>query len=614
MSLDSSEYDSGLDKSKKKASSFGDKVKTAFKVGGAAIAAVTTATAALTTEMVKGASEVAAYGDNIDKMGQKMGLSATAYQEWDAVMQHSGTSIESLQAGMKTLANAVESGNDAFNRLGISQKEIASMNNEELFSATITALQNVENETERTYLAGQLLGRGATELGALLNTSAEETQAMKDRMHELGGVMSGDAVKASAKYRDSLQDMQTALGGVKRGIVSGFLPSITDVMDGLTELFSGGDGIGKISEGIDGVVHGISEATQRILEVGSRIVLSFGEAITANLPVLFDAGVNAILIIVAGIVEQLPTIVNAGLDVILSLANGLAENIPELIPTIIDVVTQIVDTLTNPDTLSALIEASLAIILALASGLIDALPDLIEKVPEIIDNIVIAIMDNFPKIVEAGIKLVYKLIEGIVKTVPTLALQVPRLVLTVVDGIVHNLKSVLEAGKRIVDTVKDGFLQKVNEAKQWGADLIKNFIGGITQKVKDLKNTVSGAAQAVKDFLGFSEPKLGPLSNFHTYAPDMMELFAEGIKANTKKVTDQIEKSFDFGEKTVGFGESAIGASIETAINTISGSSASPINFTVTLNLPDGTKFASYYLPSFIDAARANGTPILNPS
>ena len=198
---------------------------------------------------------------------------------------------------------------------------------------------------------------------------------------------------------------------------------------------------------------------------------------------------------------------------------------------------------------------------------------------------------------------------------PVLAhLQVPRLVLTVVDGIVHNLKSVLEAGKRIVDTVKDGFLQKVNEAKQWGADLIKNFIGGITQKVKDLKNTVSGAAQAVKDFLGFSEPKLGPLSNFHTYAPDMMELFAEGIKANTKKVTDQIEKSFDFGEKTVGFGESAIGASIETAINTISGSSASPINFTVTLNLPDGTKFASYYLPSFIDAARANGTPILNPS
>lgn len=181
----------------------------------------------------------AAYGDEIDKMSQKMGISAEAYQEWDAVMEHSGTSMSALQSGMKTLANAVESGNSAFQRLGITQEEIASMNQEQLFSRTISALQDVKDTTERTYLAGQLLGRGATELGALLNTSAEDTQAMKDRLHELGGVMTDEGVKASAQFEDNMQDLKTALSGLGRDIVTDALPAVNDMVTGLTNLVVG---------------------------------------------------------------------------------------------------------------------------------------------------------------------------------------------------------------------------------------------------------------------------------------------------------------------------------------------------------------------------------------
>ena len=47
-------------------------------------------------------SNVAAYGDNIDKMSQKMGMSAEAYQEWDAVMQHSGTSMEAMKSSISS--------------------------------------------------------------------------------------------------------------------------------------------------------------------------------------------------------------------------------------------------------------------------------------------------------------------------------------------------------------------------------------------------------------------------------------------------------------------------------------------------------------------------------
>lgn len=80
------------------------------------------------------------------------------------------------------------------------------------------------------------------------------------------------------------------------------------------------------------------------------------------------------------------------------------------------------------------------------------------------------------------------------------------------------------------------------KALQWGKDLIDSFITGIKEKVSHLVDTVKGVAQSVADFLGFSEPEKGPLSNFHTYAPDMMQLFASGIKDNLWRITDQMER------------------------------------------------------------------------
>lgn len=93
-----------------------------------------------------------------------------------------------------------------------------------------------------------------------------------------------------------------------------------------------------------------------------------------------------------------------------------------------------------------------------------------------------------------------------------------------VTGAIENLKSL--PGK----------------ALQWGKDLIDSFITGIKEKLSHLVDTVKGVAQSVADFLGFSEPEKGPLSNFHTYAPDMMQLFASGIKDNLWRITDQMER------------------------------------------------------------------------
>lgn len=108
-------------------------------------------------EAIKGAfdvlNEFASAGDAIDKTSQKIGISTKAYQEWDAVLKHSGTDISVMKTAMRTLSNAAVDGSDAFEKLGISQEEAASMSQEDLFARVIEGLQNMEAGSERAALA-----------------------------------------------------------------------------------------------------------------------------------------------------------------------------------------------------------------------------------------------------------------------------------------------------------------------------------------------------------------------------------------------------------------------------------------------------------------------------
>lgn len=510
-----------------------------------AVTAVTGATAAMGAAVVKSASATAQYGDNIDKMSQKMGMTAEAYQEWDAVMQHSGTSMETMKASMKTLANAAESGNAAFEALGITEQELATLNQQELFERTIAGLQNMEDGTQRTYVAGQLLGRGATELGALLNTSAEDTQAMRDRVHELGGVMSNEAVKAAAAYQDSLQDMQTAMQGLARGLTQEFMPGIKTAMDGLTELFTGNtdSGIALISQGVDDLLANLTEQLPRFMEIGVGIIEALGTAIIENLPKLAESAIKIITELVKKLIENLPKVIDAAMQIIGAIADGLIQALPELIPALVEVTLTIVEKLTDPDVLTKMIDAAFKIIGALAEGLIKALPTLIEKVPQIIGNLIKCILEFLPQLLESGVKLIAELAKGVLQ----------------------GAGSVIQAIGNLMGKVRDAIREKVEQARQWGADLIQNFISGITSKVSGLWNTIKSIAGGIKNMLGFSEPKEGPLSNFHTYAPDMMELFAKGIRDNEHLITDQIRSSFDFGRTA--FTGTAAGAAAGATTN-----------------------------------------------
>ena len=590
LTLDSSEYDDALGESEKKATSFGDTfgkvgkgVAIAGVVAGTTIEAVGAATVGLGKAMWDSASDVAEYGDNIDKMSQKMGMSIEAYQEWDAVMQHSGSSVESLKTGFRTLNKQIidatevisgiseaemeleaqlESGEisldeynekydelyakgyeniDAFTKLGFSMQEVSEMakSPEDAFSQIISKLQEMPEGAERTAIATELLGRSAMELGPLLNTSAEETQAMKDRVHELGGVMSDEAVKAAATFQDNLQDLQTAMSGVKRNIMEELLPGLNTLMDGFTRLISGEDNADEIIDnGIGQLVDGIENVAERVITIATDILPNLITTIAEKFPdlvegilglletlgpVIFTALIDNVI---PTILESLPMIADTALQLIIGLAEGLSSAIPVLIPTIIQVLLAIVDVILN--NLPLLLQAAVAIITALADGILGNIDMIMLAWEKINMQIIATIISLIPQLIAAAFEIAFALISSLAEGI--LKMLTSDWYMDMLDAMIGSFTDIdwLEIGKNCIEGIANGFLNGIAKIK----DAAKNVVDSI----KKIFTT---------DLEIHSPSKL-----FEYYGQMVDEGFAEGLSDGesmgiVKGMTETIKGSFD---------------------------------------------------------------------
>lgn len=116
-----------------------------------------------------------------------------------------------------------------------------------------------------------------------------------------------------------------------------------------------------------------------------------------------------------------------------------------------------------------------------------------------------------------------------------------------------GIKEYYTLGFRSLDTltngqlskIKDAFMQKFSDLKNsaltWGKDLIDGFVQGIKDKIQAVKDVANNVGQAVKERLGHSHPTQGPMADDYKWMPDMMKLFAKGIRDYTGIVTSAVD-------------------------------------------------------------------------
>lgn len=518
---------------------FGSVMKSVGKALAVTMAAIGTAAVAAGKKLWDMANDVAEAGDAIDKTSQKIGISAESYQEWDYVFQRCGADVNNLQTGMKKLSGVItdaaggsDSAAQKLSAVGLSIEDLNGKSQDEQLSIVIAALQDMESGAARTAAANDLLGKSATDMAAVLNMTAEETDALKQEAQDYGMVMSNEAVAASAAFEDSLTRMQGTIGGLKNRMVGELLPGITMIMDGLSDLVAGNEQAGEeITNGVTSVIETVTEMIPQavelisliaaaILESAPSIIRALAEGVINAIPTLLPVVMQVITELVTALLELLPQIVEAGMQILASLITGIAAALPTLIPQIVEIVVQICQTLI--DNLPLILDAALQLITGLAEGILNAIPVLIDALPEIINSIITFLLDSIPQIIDTGIKLLTSLVEALPEIITAIVEAIPKIIDGIITAVINAIPLIIEAGikllvsliqalpqiittivaaiPKIVSGLVDAILGNLDKIIMAGVDLfvslIENLPTIIVEIVKAVPQIIAGIVKA----------------------------------------------------------------------------------------------------------------------
>lgn len=594
-----------------KLSRLGDTAKKIGAALGAAAAAVGTACVAAGKKLWDMANDVGSVGDQIDKTSQKIGISAESYQKWGYVFERCGADVNNLQTGMKKLSTVItdaaggsDSAAEKLSAVGLSIEKLNGKSQDEQLSMVITALQGMEAGAERTAAANDLLGKSAVDMAAVLNTSVEETERLKQEAEDYGMVMSNEAVAASAAFEDSLTRLSHTAGGLKNRMVGELLPGITQITDGLADLLAGNE---QAAEELKNGVTSVIDTIRTLIPQFAEIITSIAGAVLESAPGIIKALADGLLSaiseltptlakivteIISALVGLLPQIVSAGADILLSLIKGIAETIPQLVPQIVTVVVEIVKTLV--DNLPLILDAALQLVTGLAQGILDSLPILIEAlpqiieagiqlltalvtalpdiiaaivevIPQIIDGIIKAVISAIPLIIEAGIKLLIALVQNLPTIITTIVAAIPQIISSVIDAVIGAIPQLVAAGVQlfialienlptiIVEIVKaipqiiagivDAFGGYFGKMAEVGGNLLKGLWQGISDAGAWLWNQISGFFGGIVDGIKDFFGIHSPSKLFANLGGFMAEGLGEGFGDEMKDVSKSMQNA-----------------------------------------------------------------------
>ena len=359
------------------------------------------------------------------------------------------------------------------------------------------------------------------------------------------------------------QSVADTIVGIVNGLLSfdwgGFFSTVASGITGLTgaiswiinnwgAILTGLEAFGALIAAIQivGFVNGIMEMATNI----GGLIASFGGLSGVLTGVVLPiAGVAAAIVAIIAIIQNWDTITETIATVWETVKNAVVNTWNNLYSKFVEIFTAI---LNNPvvQLIVDYVTTRFNIMKDLITGIWDGIKDIASGAWELIKNIVLGpvlllcdlVTGNFTKLKEDASKIFSNLgnalssiwngIKGIASSIWTAIKEnIANTAGRMVDGVKFAIQKIPGIFSDIFGRVRNFVTSLPGEALRWGRDIVDGIADGIRGAIGKVTSAVSGVANKIRSFLHFSEPDVGPLSDFHTYMPDMMGGLASGIKA-----------------------------------------------------------------------------------
>lgn len=355
--IDNEKANESLAKTDKKATNLAEGFGKAGKAIAGTAAAIGTAVIGAGTAMVGMANDASKVADEVDKASIRMNISTDSYQELSYAAGQCGVEMATLESAAKKL-------------------EGTDLN----FDEAITQIMSLQTAEERSAMAADLFGEKlAYTLSPLIEQSGEDFEGLKKRAHELGLVMSEEAIKTGVEYGDLSSDLQKSFGMLKTNLGSALFPVLNSVIKKLIEFMPKlqdiGQRIGPIASNfIDKLIPPLAELAGTLLPVilsaVGDIIPLLADIVSSIVPVLVSMFTELTPILVQIVQDVLPVLANI-LNMILPLISTILQFLKPILSLILQLVApllQLVSGILTP--ILGLISALLTPLLQLASGIL----------------------------------------------------------------------------------------------------------------------------------------------------------------------------------------------------------------------------------------------------
>lgn len=533
--VNTDEADKSMQKTEKGAESIASKLGNGIKTAAKWGAGFVTAASVVSTAIFGLATNAAGTADEIDKMSQKIGISAEAYQEWSYVMGQNGMDVEKLSAGMKTLvsqmdsaASGTASAQENFDKLGISIYDASGKmkDQETILNEAMHALADMENGTEKARLATELFGKAGIDMMPMLNQGSEAMDELTNRAHDLGLIMSDDAVSAGVKLGDTIDDIKKSFSMIVTNLGAAVIPIFQQFADIIVE------NMPMIQETIGALAPIFAEAVSTFLPVISELAQSL-------LPIFVDLFNQLLPVIMQMAATVLPVIV----ELIQMLLPPIMQLVQTILPILMDIISAILPVI---QPLIALLQPIIDLLMALIQPLIELIGAILTPLIALIAEVVAWLAEKLQPVFEIISSVISNVLNKAFESIMPVVEQVKEFLAGAWEAISNNIGTVFETIKKVFSTVWNAIKTVVVNVVDGIKDRISTVFNTIKTVISNVMNTVKNTMDTVWNGIW------GTIKGVINWILGGIEGMANGVISGINSIIEGINKVVSSAGKLIG--------------------------------------------------------------